>query len=52
MSFDRAYNDFNFWQKIVSFKSHFVTSDFKISAQTIADIYIRRWAVELLFRWL
>jgi hypothetical protein len=31
---------------------HFVTSDFKISAQTVADIYKRRWAVELLFRWL
>lgn len=29
----------------------FVTSDFKSSAQTIADIYKRRWAVELLFRW-
>lgn len=31
---------------------HFVTSDLKISAQTVADIYKRRWAVELLFRWL
>lgn len=31
---------------------HFVSSDFKASAQTIADIYKRRWAVELLFRWL
>jgi putative transposase len=31
---------------------HFITSDFKLSAQTIADIYKRRWAVELLFRWL
>lgn len=31
---------------------HFVTSDLKVSAQTIADIYKRRWAVELLFRWL
>lgn len=111
--FDRAYNDFIFWQKIVNLKSHFVTrlkdyprvhmaeiklmineknkikdgviydgiykpskknklklrhvvyrdsltkklfhfvtSDFKISAQTVADIYKRRWAVELLFRWL
>jgi putative transposase len=111
--FDRAYNDFDFWQKIVNLKSHFVTrlkdyprvhmaelklmineknktkegviydgiyksskksklklrhvvyrdsltkklfhfvtSDFKIAAQTVADIYKRRWAVELLFRWL
>ena len=31
---------------------HFVTSDFKISALKIAEIYKRRWAVELLFRWL
>jgi hypothetical protein len=31
---------------------HFVTSDFKIAAQTVADTYKRRWAVELLFRWL
>jgi len=29
----------------------FVTSDWKSSAQTIADTYKRRWAVELLFRW-
>lgn len=29
----------------------FVTSDFKSAAQTIADTYKRRWAVELLFRW-
>jgi transposase len=31
---------------------HFVCSDLKITARTIADIYERRWAVELLFRWL
>lgn len=31
---------------------HFATSDLKLSAQTIADIYKQRWAVELLFRWL
>lgn len=31
---------------------HFVTSNFKMSAKTIAEIYKRRWAVELLFRWL
>lgn len=31
---------------------HFVTSDLKLSAQTIANIYKKRWAVELLFRWL
>lgn len=30
----------------------FVSSDLDISAQDIADIYKRRWAVELLFRWL
>ncbi|MBK7963055.1 MAG: transposase [Bdellovibrionales bacterium] len=30
----------------------FVCSDSKISGQTIADIYKRRWAVELLFHWL
>lgn len=30
---------------------HFVTSDLKLSALTIAAIYKRRWAVELLFRW-
>jgi hypothetical protein len=113
--FDRAYNDFSLWEKIISAKSHFVTrlkdyprnrylqmkvlrkakskdavlydgtyrptaprsqakniklrhviyrdkltkkifhfvcSDFKISAKAIADIYKKRWAVELLFRWL
>ena len=31
---------------------YFVTSDKKASAQSIADIYKKRWAVELLFRWL
>jgi hypothetical protein len=31
---------------------HFVTSDLKCSAKTIAQIYKRRWAVELLFKWL
>lgn len=31
---------------------HFVSSDLKISAKTIAAIYKKRWAVELLFRWL
>jgi hypothetical protein len=31
---------------------HFVTSDRKLSAKAIADVYKRRWAVELLFRWL
>jgi hypothetical protein len=31
---------------------HFVTSDRRASAQLIAKIYRRRWAVELLFRWL
>jgi hypothetical protein len=30
----------------------FITSDFESSAQEIADIYRKRWAVELLFRWL
>ncbi len=30
----------------------FVTSDFSLSAQTVADIYKRRWAIELFFRWL
>lgn len=30
----------------------FVTSDFTAPAQEIADIYKKRWAVELLFRWL
>jgi Transposase DDE domain/Domain of unknown function (DUF4372) len=30
----------------------FITSDFGASAQEIADIYKKRWAVELLFRWL
>lgn len=113
--FDRAYNDFNFWQKIVAIGSdfvtrlkdcarnrilqkkvlrgrknkcgvlydgpytstspsaktskiklrhiiyrdrltkkvfHFVTSDRKLSAKATADVYKRRWAVELLFRWL
>lgn len=113
--FDRAYNDFDFWEKIVRNKSHFVTrlkdcprnkylklkvldkskeksgvlydgpykpvakldqrrkfklrqviyrdpltkkvfhfvcSNQRISAQTVADIYRQRWAVELLFRWL
>lgn len=31
---------------------HFVTSDLKITAQIVADIYKKRWSVELLFRWL
>lgn len=31
---------------------HFVTSDRKSSARAIAEIYRKRWAVELLFRWL
>jgi hypothetical protein len=31
---------------------HFVTSDRKSTAKAIAGIYKRRWAVELLFRWL
>jgi hypothetical protein len=30
----------------------FATSDFKASAQEIADLYKKRWAIELLFRWL
>lgn len=30
----------------------FITSDLGVSAQQIADTYKRRWAVELLFRWL
>jgi hypothetical protein len=113
--FDRAYNDFDFWQKVVTAKSdfvtrlkdcaryrklqksalrgnqkktgviydgpfvstalsarksklklrhviyrdpltqkifHFVTSDKRVSAKVIAEIYKSRWAVELLFRWL
>lgn len=31
---------------------HFVSSDLKCAASTIAAIYKRRWAVELLFKWL
>jgi putative transposase len=31
---------------------NFITSDFKAPAQEIANIYRRRWSVELLFRWL
>ena len=31
---------------------HFVTSDLKLKAETIASIYKQRWTVELLFRWL
>lgn len=31
---------------------NFITSDFEASAQEIADMYRRRWSVELLFRWL
>jgi hypothetical protein len=109
--FDRAYNDFSFWEKIVQVGSHFVTrlkdhprlrmmlmkmpdsvkekdgvlyddkyaplkeksiplrhviyrdpltkkifhfitSNFKVAASTVAAIYKKRWAVELLFRWL
>jgi hypothetical protein len=30
----------------------FITSDWIVTAQSIADIYKKRWAVELLFRWL
>lgn len=113
--FDRAYNDFIFWQKVVEMKSdfvtrlkdcanyrtlqksvlrgnqeaigvlydgpfvstslsakksdlklrhliyrdpesqkifHFVTSNNKMGGERIAEIYKKRWAVELLFRWL
>jgi putative transposase len=31
---------------------HFITSDLKLSAKTIAGVYKRRWGVELLFKWL
>lgn len=31
---------------------HFITSDKEAGAQEIADCYKKRWAVELLFRWL
>jgi putative transposase len=31
---------------------NFITSDFESPSQEIADIYKKRWAVELLFRWL
>jgi len=31
---------------------HFITSHMDVDAQAIADTYKRRWAVELLFRWL
>ncbi len=31
---------------------HFVTSNKKMSGETIAGVYKKRWAVELLFRWL
>lgn len=31
---------------------HFVTSDFQITAKEVAAIYKKRWAVELLFRWM
>lgn len=31
---------------------HFITSDLKCPSEMIAEIYKRRWAVELLFRWL
>ena len=30
---------------------YFVTSDFKLAATMITDIYKKRWAVELCFRW-
>lgn len=31
---------------------HFISSDFNISAKEIAAIYKKRWALELLFRWM
>lgn len=31
---------------------HFLSSDWELSAQDIADAYKARWAVELLFKWL
>lgn len=31
---------------------HFITSDFEREAQEIANIYKKRWSVELLFKWL
>jgi hypothetical protein len=30
----------------------FLTNDFKSSAQTIADLYHKRWAIELFFKWI
>ena len=30
----------------------FLTNDFESSAQTIADLYHKRWAIELFFKWI
>lgn len=30
----------------------FLTNDFNLSAQTIAELYHRRWAIELFFKWI
>ena len=31
---------------------HFLTNNFELPARTIADLYRRRWRIELFFRWL
>jgi putative transposase len=41
-----------YWDAETGKVFHFITSDLKAPAETIARIYKRRWAVELIFRWL